>query len=675
MSLSRYFRIAFRWLWLVVVAVALSSTASYIYSQRLPKVYVAKSTVTVGSNFAEALNPDAKELQLSLTLAEVYSELAKRAKITQGVVDRVFVVPESISGTKVVSGTTKVVSNTIEPITAGQLGGMIDTVVIPRAQLLEISVRDVSPERAAFLANAVADELVLQSPTRAQTQKQGEEFIKTQLDEVKTKILEINVYIAENRKIAEEDESAVNREEARSLVKEYERQKFEQQANYSNLLANMSSSAVNRIDIFEYAAVPGSPAGPNVRMNVIAAGVVGLVLALAAIIVIEFFDDTLVWQGEGATTIDGIQILGGIGKATSGDSKIITHDKLWSPEANALRELRDSIFLATEDRTISTLLLTSPLAGEGKTYITANLGVTLASSPSAVLLNKDAINKNIILVDADLRKPALHEIFDIPNVVGLSDVLVTPPAAMEATLKQAIRPTYLDNLFLLPAGRTLTDPGSLLNSLQFTEIIRYLKERSQLIIIDSAPILEAVETKAIDNISDGTLLVVSDGYARQKFVNMTVEYFNSKRNNTFLGLVFNRVKLPYGQEYQSGQTVYGQQFEESFLGRFWSSKRRQKTQSTLSLAEAAIHLGVKEETVRRWCEAGRIPGIKTGSRWKVRLEDLEEYITFYKLNNAGVEKVLKKQPAPFTDWISHSDAQKFDELPASVDVDNHPVVR
>ncbi|MDM8528602.1 excisionase family DNA-binding protein [Anaerolineales bacterium HSG24] len=645
MTLGRYFKIAFRWLWLVFIAVALSATTSYIYSKRLPKIYVARSVVQIG-NFAGEINPDTRTLQLNLTLAEVYAERVKQAKITQGVIDR-----HNLSGT----------------ITSGQLGGMIVASINPKAQLLELQLSDIEPERVAFLANAVADELVLQSP--AQAKQEGETFIQEKLEKIEAKVNEINEAIDKNKKIADEDESAVNREEARALIGELERQEQEQLTIYYGLRANLNDASPNQVEVFEYAVVPSGPVGPKIRNNIIAAAIVGFVLAVAGIIIIEFFDDTLVWQDD-VSTINEVSILGGIGKSTAGDSKIITHDKLWSPEASALRDLRESIFLTAGDRTLSTLLITSPLAGSGKTYLTANLGVTVATSKSTILSGDDSADKNIILVDADLRKPTLHEIFDIPNVVGLSDVLVTPAETIETVLKQAIRPTYLDNLFLLPAGRKLADPGSLLNSIQFIDIINYLKERSQFVIIDSAPILEAVETKAIDNIVDGTVLVINNARTRQRVVNLAVDYFSSKKKDTFLGLVFNRVKLPYGQEYHSIQAVQSEQFERSFMGwKFWPSKKRQKTQSTLTLAEAAIHLGVKEETVRRWCETGRIQGIKTGSRWKVRLEDLEEYITFYKLNNRGVEKVLKKQPVTKNgaSTTKTEPTGQFEELPATVD--------
>jgi len=650
MSLGRYFKIAWRWWWLALISMLLTATAAYIYTIRQPNIYMAKSTVRVGTDIIGTTDVDAGKIKLSRALVDVYSALVRRNSVTGGVVERLGL-----------------------EISSGALSGMINTAVVEEAQLLEIFVTDVDPERAAFLANALADELVLQSPGNDPERKKLENFIRLQLDDLQKKITQINQEINEVEISMENVQSAAQRQDTELLLKDLESRKREYQDSYSNFISNLSADSPNQVVLFERASVPGGPVGPNVRNNVIMAAAVGLMLAIAGIVVIEFLDDTIAWQ-DGLSNIAGATVLGTVAKLSDTSGKIVTHDKLWSPEASVLRDLRDSIYLAKEDQPLSTVLITSPLSGDGKSFITANLGVTVATAAgSPIISNTTTISRNIILVDADLRQPALHEIFDIPNVVGLSDVLMTPESAIETTLKQALRPTYLDNLFILPAGRILADPGSLINSTQFTEVIRYLKERSQLVIVDSAPILDAVETRAIDNIVDATLLIINSGRTRKKMIDLSLDYFDSKKNNNFLGVVFNRVNLPYTQEYMAGQALVDVQQDEkiSFWRKLSPWKQRKKSKSTLTLAEAAVHLGVKQETVRRWCETGRIQGIKTGNHWKVRMEDLEEYITFYKLNNAGVHKVLetsKKSKKNRTNGIKQpEDIPALEQLPAQIE--------
>ncbi len=620
MSLSKYLKIAFKWWWLVLISAAITGAGMYVYTKRQPKIYAAKATLMVGSSVFESLNPDQKSLMLSQTLAEVYAELAKREIVTRGVIER----------------------NKLDMAPA-VLSGMVGTSVNPTAQLLEIIITDLEPERAAFLANAIAEELILQSPTNSPEQVQRETFLNAQLKGLQEKIAKLDEDIKKYQQTIDNAQSATERDEARTQIKDLESLKSEYQNSYGSLSASTSTSSINRLQILERATPNPNPVGPNLNKNVGMAVVAGIALAIVGIIMLEFFDDTLTWQGEDMTSIANVPVLGAMGKVTKDDTKIVAHDKIWSPEANALRSLRDNIFLATEGKQFSTLLITSPLLGEGKSFVTSNLAFTIASSYSNIVTDSNATNTTIMLVDADLRKPSLHEIFDLPNLVGLSDVLIAPEHEIEMVLKQALRQTALPNLLLLPAGRTPIDPGSLLNSLRFNEVIKYLSARSKLVVIDSAPILEAVETRAIENVVDYALLVVSSGRTRKKVVEMTAEYFHSKRRNTLLGLVFNRVKLPYGQEYTPGQGV------QPLSGdKFQLKKTRQSRSGTLTLSEVALQLGVKKETVRKWCEEGRIPGIKTGDRWKVRGEDLDEYITLYKLSNTEVDKMLSKEPKPKT---------------------------
>src|SRR4030095_3350281 len=115
MDISRYIKIAWRWWWLVLLSMLLSAGMSYWYSQRLPKIYSARATLAVGSNILENPNPDLRNLSSIVTLA---------------VIDKLGL-----------------------DMTPEQLGGLIQTSVIPSAQLLELYVLDVNPKRAQLLAN------------------------------------------------------------------------------------------------------------------------------------------------------------------------------------------------------------------------------------------------------------------------------------------------------------------------------------------------------------------------------------------------------------------------------------------------------------------------------------------------------------------------------------------
>lgn len=615
MDIFGYIKIGLRWWWLMLLCIGLSAAASYFYTQQQPKIYAAKATLSVGQSIVETLKPDAETLGLSLTLAQVYGELAKRKIITQAVVDKLGL-----------------------DMGADQLSEMIQTSVIPRAQLLEIIILDIHPQRAQILANAIAEELILQSPGSAQEQHKREEFINGQLAELEAKIHDTDQKIEEQKDILETLASAVEIGEAQTKLIQLEKLKTDYQTAYTQFLNNRTDVSPNQLTIFERASEPGWPVGPNVKMNVAIAGAAGMVLAVGAILLIEFFNDTLIWRRDDVQSLLGLPILGLVGKMASNKNLIVAQGALWSPEADALRALRDGIFLAVgEEQALSTLLVTSSTPTEGKSFVTANLAAAIASpgaSAGAVIATP---GHSVIIVDADLRKPTLHEIFDMPNLLGLADVLALPDAALEGMLKKAIRPTTIDGLQILPAGRTPIDPGSLLNSPRFTRVLQILSTQADLVIVDSAPILEVTETKAIANTVDRVLLVISDGRSRGKIVQKAVDYFKDRPNNNLLGLVFNRVKLAhhyhYYTAYVSRERLWQPRRTErmpAWLKRLWPFGGPQREAlDTLSLVEAADQLGVSRSMARRWCEEGRLPAQKTGRHWQIRLEDINTFISTY----------------------------------------------
>ncbi len=627
MDLSGYIKIGLRWWWLIAVSVILSATASYFYSQNMPKVYAARTTLMVGSNIIENPNPNLQALGSINTLASVYSELAKRKLITQAVIDKLGL-----------------------QMSPDDLAEMIQTNVIAKAQLLEIFVLDIHPQRAQILANAIAEELILQSPTGAIEQQERDSFIRAQIADLQAKIGQTDQRIKELEASMENLTSAVEIAEAQSKLSELEKLKNDYQSSYNTFLGNLSETSINRLAIFEPASEPTIPVAPNIKMNVLVAAAAGLALAISAIVLLEFFSDTLIWKPEENQSVLGFSVLGAIGKAGKSDSKVVVQAEEWSPETSALRDLRSSLFLAAGEKKLNTLLITSTVPGEGKTFISTNLAAVVASPGSTVAAVIASPGLRVILVDADLRKPSLHEIFDMPNLLGLSDVLALPEIAVVGMLEKALKPTSIENLFLLPAGRASIDSGYLLNSPQFGHLLELLAARADLVIIDSAPLLAAIETRFIAKAVDATLLVINDGRTRRRSLQKAIGQFRITDETNLLGVVFNRVKLlssyaNYSYHYSSpallqhsgGPQHHGLKRQPAWLGKVWPFSRKQGTElatNTLGLVEVADYLGVHKDVAQRWCEQGRLPATKKGRRWVVNLDDLNDFISTYQYSVA-----------------------------------------
>jgi Mrp family chromosome partitioning ATPase len=175
------------------------------------------------------------------------------------------------------------------------------------------------------------------------------------------------------------------------------------------------------------------------------AALAGLALAIGAVLLIEFADDTLRVDDPGIESVMGLPLLGTVPRIEGGRCEPR------SPEAEIIRHLRTKVLLSSTDGRLRSLLITSPQPQEGKTVVIANLAVAMAGGGARV-----------VLVDADLRAPALHEWFDQPNMAGLADLLAADQPRSEEMLPQLLRATHVPGLSLLPQACSSTPSCSLL---------------------------------------------------------------------------------------------------------------------------------------------------------------------------------------------------------------------
>ncbi|MBW3596415.1 MAG: polysaccharide biosynthesis tyrosine autokinase [Planctomycetes bacterium] len=200
----------------------------------------------------------------------------------------------------------------------------------------------------------------------------------------------------------------------------------------------------------------------------------------------------------------------------------------------SIDSLRMRLLLSDELRELQTLTVASAVSGEGKTRVAAHLAVSLAR----------ATNKLVLIVDADLRAPEIHALFEVDNDIGLADVLdgKCPPSA-------AIAATWCSNLHALPAGRAAKSPSVLFSGEALADCLQQLRETYAYIILDSPPVLSASEALVVSKASDSVLLCAMCDVSRTPQIKLAYERLSAAGADT-LGAVLSGVpRRTYARTY------------------------------------------------------------------------------------------------------------------------------
>jgi len=210
----------------------------------------------------------------------------------------------------------------------------------------------------------------------------------------------------------------------------------------------------------------------------------------------------------------------------NGHERLITHYNPRSPVAEAYRQLRTNIQFSSLDKPIKTLLVTSSSPEEGKSTTLANLAITIAQTGSSV-----------VLVDCDLRRPTIHELFGLQNTAGLTTMMV------DTSLKRfPFQESGVPNLRVLPSGPLPPNPSELLGSRRMIEVIEQLKEEADYVLFDSPPVIAVTDAAVLATKVDAVLLVVSAGKTKRDLA-QKARLLLDKVNANLIGAVLNNVKF------------------------------------------------------------------------------------------------------------------------------------
>lgn len=290
----------------------------------------------------------------------------------------------------------------------------------------------------------------------------------------------------------------------------------------------------NIIQLHEEPVVARFPSSPKVNIALILGAVVGLVFGIGIAFFLEYLD-TSVKTLEDVERYLQVPVLAVIPK----DIGVLHKQSGMSPDAEAYRILRTNIEFNRKNPEDNSLTVVSGAAGEGKSTTLVNLAYICAQGGYTTLM-----------IDADLRRPRLHTFFDINNSVGLTNYLTT-----ELMLEDVILQTPVENLFFMPSGILPADAAGILNSRRMSELIADVKQRFDLVFVDSPPILGVSDASVLASEVDLTIIVVQH---RKLPRNMLLRVKQSVENvgGHVLGVVLNNVDVRSDSQYQYYTSYY-----------------------------------------------------------------------------------------------------------------------
>jgi len=222
------------------------------------------------------------------------------------------------------------------------------------------------------------------------------------------------------------------------------------------------------------------------------------------------------------------------------DERLITQARPRSPVAESFRALRTNIQYAAVDTPLRTLMVTSPTPTDGKTTVVSNLAVVLSKA-----------GRRVTVLDADMHRPRVHAMFNAKFHPGLSDMFVSPPAHLNGTFQA----TSFDGLHVVSAGKQPPNPSELLGSKTMQEILSLVLADSELVLLDTPPILSVTDAVVLAPLVDGVLIVAKPGATKYSMLQSAVEQLR-RVGARVIGVVINGIdqrNVRYGYYYKSYQ--------------------------------------------------------------------------------------------------------------------------
>jgi len=323
--------------------------------------------------------------------------------------------------------------------------------------------------------------------------------------------------------------------DAEKRLAELTRETGVQQSAYSSLLEKkqefeiMKASEIGNVWVVD-SATPGKRTKPTPKRNIMLALIVGLGMGIGLAFFLEYLDNT-VKSPDDLKQVTERPLLGSIAKfdtqASKNGGELITHTMPKANISEAFRTIRTNMFFASVDTPKKIIGVTSALPGEGKTFFVANLAVSIAQA-----------EKKVLLIDADMRRPRLHRIFNQKRTPGLSNLIMAKD--VENAVDGVIRTLPEQGIDVIYAGDIPHNPNELLGSQKMKRIIELISVKYDYILFDGSPVLSVSDSVVLTNQLDGIIFIIQAEKTEKNALKQALEMVPDEK---ILGLTLNNINI------------------------------------------------------------------------------------------------------------------------------------
>jgi non-specific protein-tyrosine kinase len=523
MELLAYIKIIYRYLWLIIPLVGMGMSGAWYISRQQPAAYQAETALFINPI---ADNPMWPYQRIDgVTLASLYSDIIGSNAFASQVAQQV-----------------------AADVSAEAVNAALSTEYDDDHQFLIISATHTDPYTALQIAQAAGDVFIIENASRIQAQQQnsGDAVVgvdRQQFAQLQFVLQEELFYI--NEQITEvQNEIASLQGQTRSAqlnarVQGLMSELFSLRSLRADVLSNMPTSIV------EPASLPTSPLPTPTLMYLIQGFSISLILALGLIFLFEYMDQSF-RTAEQLTSFYGLSTMSTIPtarikkkQATLPPSLVVLSDTV-PIYRESFRTLRLAINIAAMQTPIHSILVTSAKASEGTTFVAANLASSFAQN-----------GQRTVLVDANLRIPALHSIFDVPQAPGFTEMVAQAPHIDDTFA--FLHGTGVENLWVLTSGAVTPQSPDVHGSPGARHIMKHLRTFADVMIYDSPPLEAGIDAVVLATQTSAVLQVVRSGHTNAHVV------LNGKRllenaDAHLLGPVLNRSKKRFPFRYRGSMT-------------------------------------------------------------------------------------------------------------------------